>query len=176
MALARIAPALVVSLALLIFLVACDRAIEPFDPNETPSEPDLSRIFPERVAEEATAATQAPDAASAEAIRGEVRLADTLAGQVPSGSILFLVARSEGPGPPLAVKRIPDPSFPYAYDLGPDDRMIAERPFVGPLSIEAWLDRDGNVSSRGVGDFEGRADRNFDPGDAGADIVIDRAL
>lgn len=174
MAPARIA--LIASLAS-VFLIACDRAIEPFDPSETPSEPDLSRIFPERAAEQ-SAAVVAPgsDPINAKAVRGEVRLADALVGDVAPGSILFLLARSGGAGPPLAVKRITDPSFPYVYELGPDDRMIAERPFEGPLSIEAWLDRDGNVSSRGVGDFEGSAEGSHAPGETGVNILIDHAL
>src|SRR5512138_2283956 len=32
---------------LALALAACDRNLEPFDPNEQPHEPDLSKIFPE---------------------------------------------------------------------------------------------------------------------------------
>ena len=35
------------------FSAGCDRAMEPFDPDEKPEEPDLSRIFPEGAEEQA---------------------------------------------------------------------------------------------------------------------------
>src|SRR3990170_3521893 len=88
--------------------LGCDRNVEPFDPNEQPAAPDLSRIFP-----------PAAEAAGGEGppIRGTVSVADELAGRVPPGAVLFLIARRGGGGPPLAVERTPSPRFPLEFSL-----------------------------------------------------------
>lgn len=169
----------------------CDRNLEAFDPNEQPQEPDLSRIFPagaERArsvagmppppgAEAASGGRGAPPVTSSAApIRGTITLADGFSGRARSGAVLFLIARASESGPPLAVKRISAPSFPLEFSLGPDDRMIQSRPFVGPLRISARLDADGNASSRTPGDLEGVAPGSYDPGAEGVSLVIDEVL
>lgn len=171
---------------MLLLALACDRGIAPYDPDEAPSTPDLTRIFPERVAEEARASATEGAAPSAtagaplpavdQAVRGEIQILPGLAEQIPDGALLFVIARTGEGGPPLAVKRIESPDFPLPFSLGPDDRMIAARPFAGPLNLSAWLDTDGNVMTRGAGDFEGSAADVVEPGARGVTIVIDRAL
>lgn len=166
-------------------LVACDRKIEPFDPSEEPREPDLSRIFPagaeraERVepglpappGEERGAPSVAKE--SGAPIRGRVRLAQELERRVPAGAVLFLIARRNEAGPPLAVKRISNPSFPLEFEIGPDDRMIEAMPFAGPIKLSARVDADGNATSRSPGDLEGVAGP-FEPGASGVEVVIGR--
>jgi hypothetical protein len=132
--------ALTFALALLV-CGGCDRNLEPFDPDEQPREPDLSKIFPEGAVEaqqpglppapgggrgappvaQEVAEAEASDAAP---IRGRVELAPALNGNGPSGAVLFIIGRRGGGGPPLAVKRVSNPSFPLSFALGPEDRMI----------------------------------------------------
>lgn len=171
--------------AALAGLAACDRNIEPYDPNEAPEQPDLSRIFPagaERPSDEPPTLPPAPRgappvaAAGAEPIRGTIRVAPELAGRVPAGAVLFLIARRGGAGPPLAVQRIPQPRFPLEFSLGPQDRMIQTIPFAGELELSARVDADGNAMSRQPGDLEGRAAAPVEPGASGVAIAIDSVL
>lgn len=185
--------ALAVSAALAASLVGsgCDRNVEPFDPNEQPVAPDLSRIFPagaERVEEAPPSlppapgrgapplAAEASGAADGPPIRGSVSVADGLAGNLPPGAVLFLIARRDGAGPPLAAQRIASPRFPLEFSLGPEDRMIETLPFAGELTISARLDADGNAMSRQPGDLEGRAPSAVSPGATGVAIVLDEVL
>jgi len=173
--------------------LACDRRIEPYDPDEQVEAPDLSRIFPEgaRRSEElasggtppaapppppGTARGAPPVAGDAQPIRGTLEVADELADRVPAGGILFIVARNPSGGPPVAVKRIPAPRFPLDFEIGPGDRMIEAIPFAGPLLLSARVDADGNASSRQPGDLEGTATAAVQPGDAGVRIRLDQQL
>ena len=168
-------------------LAACDRNIEPFDPNEVPEQPDLSRIFPAG-AEQAppdeaptlppSPRGTSPAVADGAPIRGTIRVAPELAGRVPSGAVLFLVARrgGGGGGPPLAVQRIAQPRFPLEFSIGPDDRMIQTIPFAGEIELSARIDSDGNAMSRQPGDLEGRAAGPVSPGASGVEIAIDSVL
>jgi cytochrome c-type biogenesis protein CcmH len=174
-------------------VAGCDRATEPYDPNEKPAQPDLSRIFPEgaeRAAQQSapapgaeanatapTARGAAPVAAAAAAVTGTVSLAAGFEGKVPAGAILFVIARrGQGGGPPLAVKRIEAPRFPLGFSLGPDDRMIQAMPFEGPLQLSARLDTDGNAMTREPGDLQGAAQGMHAVGASGVAIVIDQVL
>jgi hypothetical protein len=174
----------------LLWLAACDRNIEPFDPAEQPRQPDLSRIFPagaEGSGEPAQAPLEPPPAPgprgapalAAETgapIRGTLRVAPELEGALPARAVLFLVARTAGAGPPLAVKRIEAPAFPLDFELGPGDRMIASMPFAGAMLITARLDSDGNATSRSPGDLQGSAAAAVEPGARGVEIVLDQRL
>ncbi len=174
---------------LLAFALACDRNVEPYVPGEEPREPDLSRIFPEGAARARAepgmppppGAAPAPMAQAAPAgdaqgapVRGTLRLAEGL--EPPPGAIGFLIARRGEGGPPLAVKRIDDLSFPQAFEIGPADRMIAAVPFTGPLQLTFRVDADGNASSREPGDLQGAAAGPVDVGAEGVEILIDEAL
>jgi cytochrome c-type biogenesis protein CcmH len=180
--------ALVIALAQ---VAGCDRNVLPFDPNEEPAEPDLARIFPAgagsapegppslppppgRAAPPLAAETATAD--DAPPIRGTISLAPELAGRVPGGAVLFLIARRDGPGPPVAVERIASPRFPLEFSLGPEDRMIQTLPFAGELRISARVDADGNALSREPGDLEGRAEGAVSPGADGVAIVLDEVL
>ncbi len=173
---------------------ACDRNIEPFVPGEEPRQPDLSRIFPAGAEQEARRAAPgelppppprgarpvagaAPaEAAKAEPIRGQVRVAEALREQLRPDAVLFIIARVGAAGPPLAVKRIQSPRFPLQFSIGPDDRMIATLPFQGVLQLTARLDADGDAISRDPGDLQGRAEGTYSPGASNVTIVLDEAL
>jgi cytochrome c-type biogenesis protein CcmH len=177
--------------------VACDRRVEPFDPDEKPEEPDLSRIFPPEVSDpvrptEAPSEPPAPPGgrggpaapspaasaavASGPPIRGTVRVSPEHEQAAGSGGVLFIIARGPGGGPPLAARRIEAPRFPLEYELGPEDRMIQTRPFVGPLYVSARLDSDGNATTRGEGDLQGTAAAPAQPGASGVDVVLNERL
>jgi hypothetical protein len=178
---------------LLLAIAACDRNLEPFDPNEKPREPDLSKIFPEGAESaepaqpglppppgESRGAPSAPSevaaGGSAAPITGTVELAPELAGRTPANAVLFIIAR-RGAGPPLAVKRITDPAFPLEFSIGPEDRMIQSMPFTGPIELTARIDGDGNATSRSPGDVMGTARAGaIEPGASGVAIVLDTPL
>lgn len=174
-----------------VLLLGCDRAIEPYVPGEKAEKPDLARIFPDasEPAREAPPLSRGPRGApppppsdegqpsgKQQVIRGVVRVADEWSNEIPGGAALFVIARNEGGGPPLAVKRVDGARFPLEFSLGPDDRMIATRPFRGPLELSAWIDQDGNVTSRVPGDLQGTAPGRFEPGVSGVEIVVDQRL
>ena len=175
-------------LGVALALAGCNRRIEPFDPKEQPRQPDLSRIFPagsERAERPEPVLPAAPDGGRGAAsvaeesgapIHGTVRIAPDLESRIPSGAVLFLIARRSGSqgGPPLAVKRIPSPRFPLDFELGPDDRMIQAMPFAGPLTVSARVDADGNAMTRTPGDLLGEAASPVEPGASGIDLVIDQ--
>jgi len=177
--------ALAIGIALAL---GCDRKIEPFVPGEKPEPPDLSRIFPEGAEKAARQEAESgaprggrgapPMAATstAQPISGTVSIAPGLAGRIPPGAVLFVIARSADTGPPLAVKRIPDPKLPLAFSIGPGDRMIKPLPFAGPIKLSARIDSDGNAMTRLPGDLSGSAPEPHQPGDSGVSVVIDQVL
>jgi len=177
-------------------LTACDRNLEPYDPNEQPREPDLSKIFPEGAESaeapqpglppapgEARGEPPPPPSETASAaspgapIQGTVELAPELAGRVPANAALFIIARGGGAGPPLAVKRVANPTFPLEFSIGPEDRMIQTMPFAAPIALSARIDGDGNATSRSPGDVTGAAAGGpVAPGATGVVIVLDTPL
>jgi cytochrome c-type biogenesis protein CcmH len=175
-------------LAGVLATTACNRNVEPFDPNQQVERPDLSKIFPEGAERSGDADVlrgvmppEPPAAATAAAgggapLRGRIRIAPELAERVPNGAVLFLIARTGPAGPPTAVRRIPNPSFPLEFSIGPDDRMIEAMPFEGPFQLVARVDADRDAVTRNPGDLQGEADGSFEPGASGIEIVIDEVL
>lgn len=169
-------------------LAGCDRAIEPYQPGERAEAPDLTRIFPEGAepspaqrpgmlpAPAAAESAEIPAAGDGAPIRGRITLAPEFEDRVPAGAILFLIARPSEGGPPLAVQRIADPQLPYEFSIGPEDRMIQQVPFTGPLVLAARLDADGNAMTREPGDLQGAAPGDYEPGASDVSIIIDEAL
>lgn len=166
-------------------LAGCDRNVEPFS-DDAVEAPDLSKIFPEAAGGEAELPPVMPPpgagglgAAGANAgagvLRGVVRLAPGLEGRAPAGAVLFVIARNAAAGPPAAVLRLPQPRFPLRWEIGPAQRMIEGTPFAGPFALSARLDSDGNATTRGAGDLQGRAAGRHFPGDAGIEIVLGAA-
>lgn len=170
----------------LVILAACDRNLAPFDPAEEPQQPDLSRIFPvgaEGMPVVQNAPTEMPPppgmaaepeltAPAGDPIRGMLRVTTELQAAQPAGAVLFLIARGEAPGPPLAVKRIEAPRFPLAFEIGPDDRMIKTRPFAGPLQLSARLDTDGNAMTRAATDLSSAPAPPALPGTTAVELVL----
>lgn len=118
------------------------------------------------------AATPPRDRAPAAVITGRVILAPSLHADVPERAALFIIAR-QGSGPPLAVKRIPRPSFPVAFSLGPEDRMLRDRSFAGEVTLIARLKRDGTAGPPAARDLEGRPKGPVKVGQQNVEIVLD---
>ena len=182
----RWAVALLLPLALGL---GCHRNVEPFDPEEQVVEPDLSAIFPEGAersnvsnASSGSARPAMPmagrrvEAATGPPIAGKVLLAPELAGRVPEGAVLFLIARVGDSGRPVAAKRIAAPEFPLTFELGPEDRMAHEMPYEGPFQLTARIDLDGDAATHTTGDLQGVTEGSHSPGDTGVTILIDEAL
>lgn len=182
---------LLLALGTVALVLACDRKVEPFVPGEKPEAPNLVKIFPPGAeqAQPMTAPGEPPPpppaappsdeaavAPSGAPIRGVVRLAPELLDRAPANATLFVIARGGAGGPPVAVKRIPAASLPYAFELGPDDRMIQTIPFAGPLQLSARLDADGNATTRAAGDVQGAAAAPVEPGATGVELVLDEPL
>jgi hypothetical protein len=114
--------------------------------------------------------------ATSAVIEGTLELAPDLVGRVPPGAVLFVVARTAQAGPPLAVVRVTDPSFPLRFSIGPDDRMIQSMPFAGDILLSARVDADGDAMTRSAGDLRGASDVPSAPGDRGVTLLIDEML
>ena len=109
-------------------------------------------------------------------ITGLITLSNDLQSQVRPTDVLFVIARNDA-GPPLAVKKIPNPSFPLPYALTANDVMFPGTPFQGEVRVVARLDRDGNAGPSQPGDLEGTATKApARVGDRDVDIVIDRTI
>jgi len=122
------------------------------------------------------AQSAAASGANSTAIEGTLELAPELAGRVPPGATLFVIARTAPTGPPLAVVRVANPSFPQRFSIGPDDRMIQSMPFAGKIQISVRVDADGNVMTRSPGDLQGGSGVPNAPGDRGVTLLIDEVL
>ncbi len=107
-------------------------------------------------------------------ITGRIEVAPELAGALPAGAILFVIARPEGAvgGPPLAVLRIPKPEFPVEFEIGPGDVMIPSMRFAGPIALTARLDSDGNAMTRAESDLSSAAAPPAEPGATGIVLVL----
>lgn len=72
----------------------------------------------------------------------------------PSGGILFVIARRSevGGGPPVAVSRIPSPTFPTSFALGKGD-MVMGGQWPEEVWLEVRLDGDGNAMTKADTDW-----------------------
>ncbi len=159
----------------------CDRRLEPYvapadepAPLERPVRvPGLENPAPR--ARMPMGAAEPPSVAEpdvGEPIRGRVVAGDGV-GDGGEG-VLFVIARGPGGGPPLAVKRLPVGPFPLDFEIGPGDVMIAGRPFRGPISLTARIDRDGNAMTRGPDDAGAELASPVEPGATGLELRLER--
>ena len=79
-------------------------------------------------------------------ITGTVSLSEGV--ESPAG-ILFIIAKraAVGGGPPVAVKRIPNPVFPLSFDLGKSD-MVMGGQWPEMVFLSARIDLDGNAMTK----------------------------
>ena len=114
-----------------------------------------------------------PPAGGGRTIRGVVRLAPAMEERAGGKAALFIIARGERPGPPLAVLRIPKPRFPLEFAMGERDVMLQGAAFSGEVRLSARLDGDGKVGTQ-AGDLLGRARGPVAVGARGVEIVLAR--
>jgi hypothetical protein len=96
----------------------------------------------------------APQASAAGAgLAVEVDLDPSLQGQVPAGTVLFVIVREAGmaKGPPRAVKRVVTSGFPMRVTLSEADSMAGE-PLPAEARVEARADSDGDPMTRPASD------------------------
>jgi len=146
------------------------------DPHAAPSGARPAAAAGQPAAAPTRAQSAASAGATAAAIEGTLELAPELVGRVPPGATLFVIARTAAAGPPLAVVRIANPSFPLRFSIGPDDRMIQSMPFEGEIQISVRVDGDGNVMTRNPGDLQGGSGIPNAPGDRDVRLLIDQVL
>lgn len=97
-------------------------------------------------------------------------------GVEPGGEgVLYLIARTPGGGPPLAVKRLPIGPFPLDFEIGPGDVMIQGTPFAGPIALSARIDRDGNAMTRDPGEPAAVLAAPVQPGAGGVELRLEIA-
>jgi len=110
----------------------------------------------------------------AESITGTIDLVAGASAEAASGSTLFIIARPAGRsgGPPLAVVRQSSPSFPFDFEIGPDNVMIPTMRFEGAITLTARLDRDGDAMTTGAGDLSGSAGSAVKPGATGVVVEL----
>lgn len=110
---------------------------------------------------------QAQAQAAGGAIQGVIDVDPKSKAGVDPKAVLFIIAKStSGAGPPLAVKKIDHPKFPFSYSVGPEDVMMPGSAFSGKLFISARLAKDGNIAAKEPGNMAGEYKKN--PVDVGA--------
>ena len=120
----------------------------------------------------------APQAPSVQ-ISGKITIDPKLKANVDPNATLFVIARpaSSAGGPPLAVKKIDNPTFPLNYSLGQENVMMQGLPFAGKINITVRLDKDANPATRTPGDLTGDYKKNpVEVGAKNVDIVLDHAM
>ena len=146
-------------------------------------DPELAKYAqaaaPEPAATPAAAAAAAPEPAAGPPAPGvvtvRVKLSPALAGKLPAGAPLFVLARDPTqPGPPFAAKRFPTATLPLEVRLTEQDSMMAARTIktANQLVIVARFSASG-MPSGGSGDLYGEVPYDLKKGQA-VDLVIDK--
>lgn len=134
---------------------------------------------PQRI-KAATDEKRATDFPSAASVAGTITVALELAGRIPAGATLFIMARERPQGgPPYAVQRLPAPTFPFRYSIDQTDvlPMFGEGlqfAQIDEMYIVVRIDQDGRAGQPDPGDMEGATKTPVKPGQKGVDIVIDK--
>ncbi|MBI3129306.1 MAG: hypothetical protein HYZ11_16985 [Candidatus Tectomicrobia bacterium] len=143
-------------------------------PAAPPSPPQAQARPPAQTQPQAPKPPEAAAPAGGGAISGTVVLAPALAGKAGGKRALFLIARPEGGGPPLAVVRIPEPKFPLAFQISQEHVMMPGVKFEGRVRLVARVDADGSAGPPQKGDLEGQAPDPVAAGTSGVTIVVDK--
>lgn len=128
----------------------------------------------------ATASAPAEQPAGEAIISGSIQIDPSIVDRLPKEAILYIMARPAPVGPPLAIKRIPIPSFPHAYtitqaDAGMMPGQEVDLESLDALYLSAKIDQDGKVGPAQAGDMEGAYGSNpVMPGSKDVNIVINK--
>jgi len=168
----------------LLLALACDRRLEPYvEPADEPAPverpvhvPGLESPAPRTrmpMGPPGAPVANADSGADGAPIRGTVVAGEGV--ETSGEGVLFVIARSSGGGPPLAVKRLSVGPFPLAFEIGPADVMMKRRPFSGPISITARIDRDGNPLTRDPDDPAAELAAPVEPGTTDVVLRLERS-
>ena len=141
---------------------------------ELPAE--ISRAVAERLAALDSAKPSEAAAAAGEGIALLVDVAPALSGRVPAGGALYVIARTAGAGPPLAVARHGLAGWPRSLRLTDADAMLPGTSLQdqGTLRITVRISRSGQPTAAS-GDLFGEV--GYDPAVAGpVALTIDRIV
>jgi hypothetical protein len=107
--------------------------------------------------------------ALASSIKGTIKL-----GSSKKNGVLFIYARRFGQrrGPPIAVKRVNAPRFPYQFELSQSNVMLQGTPFQGPMRIEAKLSPSGNAMDRSGPKGSTVSGKRIFPGNSNIEITL----
>jgi hypothetical protein len=166
-------PALLVTAAATMWLVACSKkddtgapaSVPPLAQGSAPAIPPPPPVpapppaLPPPPPPPAAPEGAAPSAAAGGTITGKIELASALAKKKPEGT-LFLVARrpSDNPsarGTLIAVKKLPATKFPLPFEMSAADMPFQQGAFEGDLVLTARIDQDGDPLSHQKGDVFG---------------------
>jgi cytochrome c-type biogenesis protein CcmH len=145
--------------------------------------PDLRQVVAERLAEIDKAqgrspviATAAPVAPATGSIELNINVASSLAGKVPSGATLFVIARRGEGGPPLAVVRRAAGAWPQRISMTDANAMLPGVSLAsgGALKVIARVSGSGQPVAVS-GDLFGEVGYDFSSADP-ATITIDRIV
>jgi hypothetical protein len=158
-------------LCALVAVVACDRRLDPWvDAADEPPPSDRPVRIPGLASPTPDPLPDLMASNKGQSIRGTLRLASGAA--VAGGSVLFVIARSQAGGPPLAVKRMAPGPFPLEFEIGPRDAMMAGRPFEGAMLLSARIDADGDPLTRAPGDLAAASESPLEPGAHSVDLLL----
>ena len=123
---------------------------------------------------EATAKPPATSVTGQAQIDGVIDIEAKAKANLDARAVLFIIAKpSRGAGPPLAVKKIPAPKFPFSYSLSAQDVMMPGAVFTGKLYITARLDKDGDPATQSPEDLAGEYNKNpVEVGSKKIDILL----
>jgi hypothetical protein len=108
-------------------------------------------------------------------ISGTIVLSPELTASIQGDEVLYVIAKKEV-GPPIAVKRVQQPQFPYTYFLSEADVMMPGTFFQGEVKVSVRLDKDGTVGPLQSGDMRGQYAYAVPIGAQNVNIVIDQRV
>jgi cytochrome c-type biogenesis protein CcmH len=153
----------------------------PAGPEKTEVQNALAQISQSPAAAKSAAAKPeaAPQAGTGSAtaqgqIDGVIDIDAKAKSNLDARAVLFIIAKpSRGGGPPLAVKKISSPKFPFSYSLSAKDVMMPGAVFSGKLYVTARLDKDGDPLTQSPEDLAGEYSKNpVDVGSKKVDFVL----
>lgn len=121
-------------------------------------------------------AANPPPAAVDARIEGRIEIAAALKDKIGAGDTLFLFARSQQGGPPVAALRASAARLPLDFRLDDSMAISPANPLSGQqrVTLVARVSRSGDATAR-PGDLEGSM-TGVEVGARGVRIVVDRAL
>ena len=108
------------------------------------------------------------------ALSGTIEISPKLAKKIAPNAIIFVMAKPQLEGPPLAVKRLPVSVFPVSFELTGADVMVPNVPLAGEFFIIVRIDKDGMAGPAQKGDMEGKTKKPVPVGHPSVPVRIDK--